>query len=1588
MLARLDSGLQGLRRTAQGVSFPKDSLVLLSAMLLANGLRLHFRGWVADAVFGAVVLLMGLSLFREGGVFGAARHGPVRLGRNASGKLLLTPLCFATLLTLYGLGLAFEPSGQGLRNLAGIFCLAIVFLFCYQNGRALAQSPSTMFLFLAAMLAALLLYRTSVEIHPLLLSVYMGYALLSIGILLMVRCNSRPAQHFWAHATMLATMVGAFIFGTRSQVLAMLLAYPFYWGAAHLLRSKRGAVSLAGCALALTCLATLLLATERSNEVLKNLKQFGVSYTGNRLHTGRDVLIQASLSGILEAPWFGKGPAADVTRLAGNGNPSFSPKEPYCLKWANPKLLADCTALLKGRNTLVGIDRKLLWSWNFDRPIRSWLGVTLAGAPPRIVHLDLSDMALTGQIPATLGELDELDELDLGGNQLTGPIPPEIGQLSKLTALRLDHNALTGPIPEELGNLANLEELRLENNRLNGSIPEALAALQKLSFLKMRGNDFASQAPLKLYQIAGHDLHQDLFCIPPLRLHPGLLRDCVILLEVRDALAGGAEVLNWRHDVPLHRWKGIWMGEPPVRVVALDLPGVGLSGQIPAQIAALDALAELRLNGNRLRGEIPAELDKLPHLRILRLAGNSFNGQVPAKLRELPSHDLNEDLYCVPGPRIGRGLLADCSALLAAHDALAGKGQFNWRNSVPISHWQGVVLDKEPARVAALYLGGPEEEIDARIPAWTSLLLLAAKKLEGSDDLDGSALAALSESRDRKRPDSFCPRSPRADSGLAADCNLLLSIKDVLAGHGALNWRRDLPVTAWRGITLGGNPLRVQRLRLIAEGLSGRIPPEIGKLSMLRTLRLSGGSLTGRIPPELGNLKHLRNLNLQNNRLSGFVPPELKALDLNRLALGGNELVGPVPSLESSPMARNILASAIPPEMRHSADPGFAASPSCRQLSHGNPGLQGDCDLLLAVRDQLSGSAKLNWTPSTPIHFWQGVSLGGTPMRVIALDLSRHAIDGAIPPRLGNLEALVSLRLHRNALAGPIPPELGKLARLKELLLSNNALTGSLPKELGNLSQLTALHLRRNQLQGSIPSELGKLVNLRTLALDGNALTGPTPAELGELLNLEELGLGSKQRRQALPAGVLALPKFSSLWFGSSQASLDVAEQQSIAGAKVAASASPPPAPERFCTSKRDIGMLYKDCRSLLAMLDDPAGDASLNWSPSVPIDAWQGVKVSDRLARITALELPHMNLQGRISTILENLDELSSLRLEGNRLTGTIPQQLAKLKGLWTLRLGGNRFSGCLPETLRHAADRGTELDLRCDSSPWGKPPLFNDAAVLMSARDALAGDAQLNWSYDRPISVWEGVVVSGQPARVAVLDLSRKGLNGQIPPQLGALDGLVGLRLSGNRLTGPIPPELENLASLRRLGLDGNNLAGPVPLWLGNLMGLKELRLDGSALSGCIEQHQYSLNRAFLPMQLPFCGPDWLDDLTPAGRFMHSLNEQINLAPELHLAESSHNLFLQIGLQSGLLGLGAALLLCLSLILNLRRQGEAQTTPVQCFTAACAFTVIFLGAFEIFLLQHFLSAAIFAWAVIGIGTGLVRPIPSLLSPPQSASR
>ena len=228
------------------------------------------------------------------------------------------------------------------------------------------------------------------------------------------------------------------------------------------------------------------------------------------------------------------------------------------------------------------------------------------------------------------------------------------------------------------------------------------------------------------------------------------------------------------------------------------------------------------------------------------------------------------------------------------------------------------------------------------------------------------------------------------------------------------------------------------------------------------------------------------------------------------------------------------------PAPRQSSTPAGPAPSACTSegaVDPGDTGLAADCEVLLDIRDTLSGTAPLNWGADVPIENWEGIDVAGTPPRVVQVWLSDRGMDGTVPSRLGELEALERLWLWNNDLSGAIPPELGNLSNLTQLWLNGNKLSGAIPGELGNLSNLTVLGLYENQLSGAIPVELGNLSNLTGLGMFGNQLGGAIPVELGNLSNLTQLSLSENQLSGAIPVELGNLSNLTQLSLSENQLS-------------------------------------------------------------------------------------------------------------------------------------------------------------------------------------------------------------------------------------------------------------------------------------------------------------------------------------------------------------------------------------------------------------------------------------------------------------------
>lgn len=437
-------------------------------------------------------------------------------------------------------------------------------------------------------------------------------------------------------------------------------------------------------------------------------------------------------------------------------------------------------------------------------------------------------------------------------------------------------------------------------------------------------------------------------------------------------------------------------------------------------------------------------------------------------------------------------------------------------------------------------------------------------------------------------------------SGQAEDRAGLIALYEMTDGANwstSTNWLSDRPLGEWHGVRTD-NHARVIGLGLSKNQLSGRIPPELGRLVNLQEMAFHNNQLSGPIPPELGSLANLEWLSLGENQLIGGIPSEFGAMvNLKDMGIGSNRLNGSIPSelgnltkLIWLDMGSNQLTGPIPSELGDLAD------------------LEG----LHLGGNQLSG----------PIP-----SELGNLSNLRELSLWGNQLSGEIPPELGNLSSLIHLWLPDNRLSGRIPPELGRLANLEWLNLRGNQLNGPIPSKLGGLVNLTGLWLNGNQLSGTIPVELSNLTNLRELLLGGNNLAGCIPGSLGDVVHndLDELGLPFCTATMERDRGAL------------------VALYEATDGANWTDNAN--------WLSDRPFGEWYgvftdSDGRVVILYLSEN------QLSGRIPPEL-------GNLADLERLWLNHNHLNGPIPPELGSLANLEWLFLGGNQLGGCIPDGL-----------------------------------------------------------------------------------------------------------------------------------------------------------------------------------------------------------------------------------------------------------------------------------------------------------------------------------------
>ena len=501
---------------------------------------------------------------------------------------------------------------------------------------------------------------------------------------------------------------------------------------------------------------------------------------------------------------------------------------------------------------------------------------------------------------------------------------------------------------------------------------------------------------------------------------------------------------RWDPSQPLSSsWYGVTVRNG--RVNRLWLEENHLNGTIPAELGNLENLQDLALLVNHLSGSIPSELGNLTNLDDLYLSRNKLSGPLPASFANLanlrrlglrgtkvclPSSDLalkswydslwEQDPTNLPDcviPKAPTSLVADVQSAVNAvaltwddaDDVTIDRWHVRWKTGGDFGEWAEVPWSDE------LTTSHTISGLTAGVSHTFEVRAVNATGNGAASSVSATPVLVLNT----PTPTPTATATPTATptptpvSSLDTDKVALQTLYNTTDGDNWTDntgWDFTQPLTSsWHGVTV--SDVRVTRLDLDQNSLSGSIPSALGDIDALEHLDLKNNSLSGSIPSELGDLSNLNWLDLYGNSLSGSIPSELTDLEsLSELRLGGNSLSGPIPSqlsdlenLKGIWLGSNNLTGVIPPG--------------------------------------LGNLEKLEY-----------------------LHLSDNSLTGVIPPELGKLDKLDILILSHNSLSGSIPTELGDLSNLTWLDLSGNPLSGPIPSEFANLDTLRRLRLEDTKL--------------------------------------------------------------------------------------------------------------------------------------------------------------------------------------------------------------------------------------------------------------------------------------------------------------------------------------------------------------------------------------------------------------------------------------------------------------------------------------------------------------------------------------------
>ena len=463
--------------------------------------------------------------------------------------------------------------------------------------------------------------------------------------------------------------------------------------------------------------------------------------------------------------------------------------------------------------------------WLTDRPLYDWYGVT-PDANGGVTELNLSDNQLTGEIPAELGNLSNLERLYLGANQLTGCVPAGLRDVpfNDLAGLGLDfcgevETPETPPATDScFQSLGALTGAVTRNGTWTG---DCASTHQSGRYARFYSFTLNQQTEVEINLTSAQDTY---------------------LYLLRGADANGTVVTD--ND---------------------DIESGNTNSRITRTLSAGTYTIEATTYSEGVTGDF-----------TLSIVPTGVTAPLPADACEYVLTD--GAATAPPGGAISGQWTGDCASTNQA-------GSYARYYIFTLASFSDMTITLESSVDTFLYLregagtggtviaknddvatGNTNSQIREFLSAGTYTIEAATHKeaITGEFTLTVTGISIVS-----------VPAS--------GDRDALVEFYHATGGsnwRNTDNWLSNSPLGQWYGVTTDSSD-RVIELELSFNGLIGQLPAQLGNLSSLTHLDLSDNQLSGEIPFELGNLSNLDWLLLAGNQLTGCIPEGLRNVERN-----------------------------------------------------------------------------------------------------------------------------------------------------------------------------------------------------------------------------------------------------------------------------------------------------------------------------------------------------------------------------------------------------------------------------------------------------------------------------------------------------------------------------------------------------------------------------------------------------------------------------------------------------------------------------------------------------------------------------------